>query len=221
VAKQQRRFVSDAAHELRTPLAALRILLDEALLYPDEVDPLAALGEALREANRLEAIVADLLFLAYLNTGANIPSEVVDLTELVTVEITHRSPALRFTRPDQTIMVRGAREQLSRLIGNLLDNAEKHARGHVEVRLWQDAGHALLSVTDDGPGIPPNERERIYEPFARLHSARDRDTGGTGLGLTIAHGIAVAHNGELMIEDSLPGTRLVLRLALLSTRATA
>lgn len=218
VVERQRRFVSDAAHELRTPLAALRVLLEEALLYPDDVDPVTTIEEALRGATRLEAIVADLLFLAWLGAGQTPPGEAVDLTELVTGQIARCSPALLHARIEGQIMVCGVREHLGRLVGALLDNAERHARTLVDVRLHRDGEEAVLIVADDGTGIPPAERERVYEPFARVDTARDRDAGGTGLGLAIARGIAVAHHGTLAIEDGAAGARLVLRLPLAGAR---
>ncbi|XVQ06895.1 sensor histidine kinase [Spirillospora sp. CA-255316] len=214
VAELQRRFIADAAHELRTPLAALRVLLEEASLYPEDVDPVAALRAALIGAERLEAIVADLCLLASLNMAETVSSEVIDLAELVAAEIRHRSSTLRYTRPKQAVPVCGSREHLSRLIRNLLDNAERYARAQIEVRLCRDDDHAVLSVMDDGEGIEFGERDRVYEPFARADSARDRRTGGAGLGLAIARRIAVVHNGTLVSGEGSVGALLVLRLAL-------
>jgi len=110
--------------------------------------------------------------------------------------------------------VSGEPVQLERLLRNLLDNAVRHARSTVTVRLSREAGEAVLEVIDDGPGIPAADRERVFDRFARLDDARARDAGGTGLGLTLARDIAVRHGGSLRAEDGDPGARLIARLPL-------
>ncbi|XVQ06864.1 sensor histidine kinase [Spirillospora sp. CA-255316] len=217
LAERQRRFVSDAAHELRTPLTALGVSLEEALLYSQENDPLAAMQDALTATKRLEGIVSDLLFLAGLTIDASMLSEVIDLPDLVSAEIAHRSSAPVYTAPEQTTTVRGSRRHLRRLINNLLDNAERHAKSPIHVQLCSEGQHATLTVADDGPGIPQGDRKRVFEPFARVDSARDRKAGGVGLGLAIAHGIAKASGGTLEIDNGSIGALLILRLPLTST----
>ncbi|MEU4535552.1 ATP-binding protein [Streptosporangium sp. NPDC023825] len=119
---------------------------------------------------------------------------------------------------DPGVVVRGSRLQLGRLLTNLLANADRHAVSEVRVRVRSERGEAVLEVTDDGLGIPAEERERVFQRFTRLDSARSRDAGGTGLGLPIARDIAVAHYGRLYAADSTTGrgARLVLRLPLSS-----
>jgi signal transduction histidine kinase len=195
----------------------MRVHLEEALRYPEDADPQVALQEALRATERLQAIVTDLLLLAQLGTGEAAPHGLVDLTGLVAAETGRRSSAHIRTALEQQITVLGDRAQLTRLLSDLLDNAERHARTIVDVRLcWHDA-HAVLAVTDDGAGIRAEDRLRVFEPFARLDSARDRNAGGAGLGLTIAGEIALAHHGTLTIEDSPRGARFALRIPLADT----
>jgi signal transduction histidine kinase len=106
----------------------------------------------------------------------------------------------------------GDREQLRRVVRNLLDNAERHTRDTMTVELHEENTVAELAVVDDGPGIPDSERERIFERFSRLDEARSRDAGGTGLGLAIAREIVTAHGGTLTLADTPIGTRFVVTL---------
>ncbi|WP_245966549.1 sensor histidine kinase [Sphaerisporangium album] len=201
---QQRRFTSDASHELRTPLAGLRAQLEEAELHPDETDLPHVLQHALRDVDRLQAIITDLLLLA--QVGAVRPGDlcVLDLSRLVTTETTRRAgdrhPVHLDVQPGVCVEV--VPRQIARLLGNLLDNAQRHASRRVGVRLRAGGGRAELTVTDDGPGIPEADREVVFQRFTRLDTARGRDQGGTGLGLAIARDIARAHHGTLDIADA-------------------
>lgn len=209
---QQRQFASDAAHELRTPLSALRLQIEEALLYPDEASPEEALRCTLASAERLESVITDLLLLARLGTAGPILEHDVDLTDLVSTETARRSAVPIHTHLEEGVIVRGAKPHLSRMLSNLLDNAERHARTRVEVRLHRLDGHTVLTVSDDGVGIPPEHHERVFDRFVRLDSARSREAGGSGLGLSIARDIALSHNGTLEVEHSSHGARFVFRL---------
>jgi Signal transduction histidine kinase len=113
------------------------------------------------------------------------------------------------------VWVCGARIQLIRLVSNLVSNARRHAESGVAVRVTSADGQAVLAVTDDGAGIEPADRERVFERFVRLEDGRRRDAGGSGLGLAISRDIAHAHRGTLRIEDSPHGARFVLRLPLM------
>ncbi|MBB2912627.1 signal transduction histidine kinase [Streptosporangium becharense] len=215
--ENQRRFASDASHELRTPLTGLRTKLELALADPEAEDPRATIRSALGDAERLQAIVDDLLLLARLDAGVHASPEEIDLAALVTMEVEQRPCRHRMIldlQPDVT--VRGNRLQLARLLTNLLANADRHAMSEVQVHVCTADGEAVLEVTDDGLGIPPEERERVFQRFTRLDSARSRDAGGTGLGLPIARDIAAAHRGRLYAADSANGrgARLILRLPL-------
>jgi signal transduction histidine kinase len=106
----------------------------------------------------------------------------------------------------------GDADQLRRVLRNLLDNAERHANGVVRVQLHETDADVELAITDDGPGIPPDQRARVFERFARLDTARTRDVGGTGLGLAIAREIVVAHNGTITIPDTGPGATFLVTL---------
>jgi signal transduction histidine kinase len=209
---QQRQFASDAAHELRTPLSALRLRIEEALLYPGETSPEEALRGTLASAARLESVITDLLLLARLGTCDPIVEHDVDLTALVYTEIARRSAVPIHTQLEEGVIVRGAKPHLSRLLNNLLDNAERHAHARVEVRLHQHEGHTVLTVSDDGAGIPPEHHQRVFDRFVRLDSARSRADGGAGLGLSIARDIALTHNGTLEVEHCSNGARFVFRL---------
>ncbi|WP_440087873.1 sensor histidine kinase [Streptosporangium sp. LJ11] len=215
--ENQRRFASDASHELRTPLTGLRTKLELAISDPEAENPVETMRSTLADVERLQAIIEDLLLLARLNAGVPGPPEPVDLAELVTCEVKrHSSRHELLLERDPGVMVWGSRLQLGRLLTNLLANADRHAVSEVRVRVRSERGEAVLEVTDDGLGIPAEERERVFQRFTRLDPARSRDAGGTGLGLPIARDIAVAHYGRLYAADSTTGrgARLVLRLPL-------
>ncbi|MFE0172800.1 sensor histidine kinase [Streptomyces sp. NPDC059002] len=218
----QRQFVADASHELRNPIAAVRAELELALLRPDPEQTVASLRQALASTVRLERIAADLLLLARLD-AQQAPAvqqtpgaPLVDLSLLTAEEIARRRSArvpLRLDAADP-VSVRGDSGQLERLLANLLDNAQRFADSEVRVTARTDpaSGTAVLEVADDGPGIPPDAAEQVFDRFARLEEDRNRDRGGTGLGLAIAREIAQAHGGTLHVAPSGRGARLVLRL---------
>ncbi|MBF8193847.1 PAS domain-containing protein [Nonomuraea sp. K274] len=215
--EEQRRFASTTSHELRTPLAGLRALLDEAVLYPADVDPHETIRQALTVTDRLETIVDDLLVLARLRAGDPAAYEPIDLGALVTEE----AAALMGGVPvhvdaDCDVNVLGNRIQLIRLIDNLLVNARRHAGTRVEVTVRRAEGSAVITVQDDGAGIAPQDRESVFEPFVRLDDGRRREPGGSGLGLAISRDIARAHHGTLRVEDSPQGAKFVLWLPLIS-----
>jgi signal transduction histidine kinase len=211
--EQQRRFASDASHDLRSPITAMRTQIEEALLHPGDTDWPETGRTVLASLERLQAIVTDLLALARLEAGAPQAAEPVDLAELVREELARR-PRSKRVRPslDPGVVVTGDRIRLARLLTNLLDNAERHAESTIRVTVREREGLAVLEVLDDGAGIAPEHRERVFQRFVRLDASRSRDAGGTGLGLPIAREIARAHNGSLTIEDSDYGARFVLQM---------
>ncbi|MEU6413221.1 HAMP domain-containing sensor histidine kinase [Microbispora sp. NPDC046933] len=219
--QRQRQFAADASHELLTPIAGIRAQLESARLHPE--DTAEAVGSALRDTERLEAIVADLLLLARIPTVPETAREEVDLSHLVVTEIERRSQRLP-THLHNTpgVMVRGLRRHLARVVANLLDNAERHALTVVCVRVARTEGEAVLCVRNDGRPISEEDRERIFERFYRTDAARSRHRGGTGLGLAIAREVVEAHGGSIRVEDVTdgePGVRFVITLPLAPSTA--
>ncbi|MGI8331370.1 HAMP domain-containing sensor histidine kinase [Actinomadura scrupuli] len=212
--EQHKRFVADAAHELRSPLAILRTRLE--LAGPDTPAPQLA-AQALTDVARIQALTADLLLLARLDAGEPLRSEEIDLGQVVAEEAAQIRP-----RPDievrldiaSDVLIRGSGEQLKRLTANLVDNAVRHAATTVTVSLTAQGSHAVLEVTDDGPGIPAVHRDTVFDRFTRLDQARDRDHGGSGLGLPIARDIAHAHHGSLTVVPGRPAAGACLRTVL-------
>jgi signal transduction histidine kinase len=221
-AERQRAFVADASHELRSPVTTIRTELEVAQRTAGDGDWPDVAARLLREEARLEAVIADLLLLASLDDATPAPDPVlVDLAELAHEEARRRAPAeaevtVEIDAPT-AVVVQGNRTQLHRAFANLLDNAGRHARGTVRVAVHQRDGRARLLVDDDGPGIADADRERVFERFTRLdeHRARNGDTGGAGLGLSLVRGIADRHRGTAWVETApLGGARLVLELPL-------
>lgn len=211
--EQQLRFASDASHDLRSPLTAMRTRIEEALACPKDADWPQAASALLESVERMQALIGDLLQVARLDAGATGRHEPVDLTELVAGELTRRTAKAGLSHSlTSGVMVDGSRIELARLLNNLLDNAERHAASTVTVTLTLDAGVVVLEVLDDGEGIAPEQREAVFQRFTRLEASRVRDPGGTGLGLPIARQLAQAHGGTLTAEDSPSGARFVLRL---------
>lgn len=209
--ERQRSFTSDASHDLRSPIAAARTQIEEALLYPDEVDWPRTARAVLQSLERLQAIVTDLLQLARLDAAAWKDVETIDLGALVTIEVARSDRTKRIVpHLQEGVTVRGDRLRLVRLFTNLLDNAERHAESQVDVTVRRSDGHAILEVQDDGAGIAEEHRDVVFQRFARLQASKARDPGGTGLGLPIAREIARLHGGTLTIEDSERGARFVL-----------
>ncbi|MFB4285425.1 sensor histidine kinase [Nonomuraea sp. MTCD27] len=209
--EQQRRFASDASHDLRSPITAMRAELEAALLDPEQTDWPSAGDRLLGSLERLQHIVADLLTLTRLDAGEPGRLEPVDLAELAASETARPRSKQMVTTLQPEVVVTGDRLRLARLLTNLLDNAERHAESTILVTVRRD-DQAVLEVLDDGAGIAQEQREVVFRRFTRLDASRNRDAGGTGLGLPIAREIAVAHGGTLRIEDSEKGARFVLRL---------
>ncbi|MFD9568417.1 ATP-binding protein [Streptomyces sp. NPDC059982] len=214
---RQRRFIADASHELRSPLAVLRTQLEVAHTHPDPKVRDTLVEGALQDTERLQALSADLLLLARLDaTGQSRPGAPVDLAELVRTTVAARStdPRTAALHTSGHVIVSGNALWLGRLLTNLLDNAQRHARHRVTVRLTADpvTGDAVLDVANDGAPIAAADREKIFERFTRLDDARSRDYGGTGLGLSIARDIAALHGGTITVHDTADGTTFRTRL---------
>ncbi|GKQ39906.1 cell wall metabolism sensor histidine kinase WalK [Streptomyces sp. A012304] len=193
--ERQRRFVADASHELRSPIASLRTQLEVGAAHPGLLD----VAGAVEDTVRLQNLAADLLLLARLDAG-EVPADArVELAALAREESAHRAGV---TVGAGAVEVAGSRGQLRRVLANLLDNAERHARSAVGVAVRREGEWAVVEVTDDGDGVPEADRERIFERFVRLDDARSRDEGGAGLGLAIARDVAVRHGGTLTVRPA-------------------
>jgi signal transduction histidine kinase len=218
---QQRQFIADAAHELRSPITSLMAQLEVAQIEETQIEETQRRGggvtpaELAPEVWRLSRLVDDLLTLASLDAAPSAPDVPVDLDDLVFAEL--QRPR---RRTDVTVdvsgvsaaSIRGDTSMLTRMVRNLLDNAVRHARSRVEVTLSTEGIEATLVVGDDGPGIPEHKRDEVFERFTRLDDARDRDAGGRGLGLAIVRDVVRAHHGSIGITDNRPGARFIVRL---------
>jgi signal transduction histidine kinase len=207
---RQRAFVADAAHELRSPLASMRTQLEVAQ-HLGEGGELAA--DLLADVTRLSALVEDLLLLARAGSDANHPPvrETLDLRALLVATANRyagaRVPVTVTAGP--SVYASANSEELRRVLANLVDNAVRHASSVVDLEVRAEGGRAVLTVADDGPGIPAGERERVFERFARLDDARDRDAGGTGLGLAIVRELLRRSDGSISLQDNPSGAGLV------------
>jgi signal transduction histidine kinase len=217
--KRQRTFIGDAAHELRSPLASLRVQLEVAERVPP-ADWNAMLRDLLVDVNRLELLVDDLLATARLDEagGTLRRREMVELDVLVSQTVASyaqaRVPVAAHTAP---MIVDGDPDGLRRVVVNLIDNAVRHARAGVSVTVTagrHTAGQATvqLEVGDDGPGIPAHERQRVFDRFYRVGGSRSRGSGGTGLGLPIVRDLVRAHGGTVRLADNQPGLRAIVTL---------
>jgi two-component system OmpR family sensor kinase len=220
-----RRFVADAAHELRTPIAGVQAAAEAVL----QAGPATDTHERerlqlliIREAHRAGRLVEDLLALARIDAGLELHREPVDLLTLATAEADRTrllAPSLTVGVTGEPVPVVADPGRVAQVLANLLDNARRHTPdgGRIGIHVTPSGPWAELTVTDTGPGIPPDDRERIFDRLVRLDHARTHNTGGAGLGLAIARGIARAHGGELRCVDPLPdagGARFVLILPL-------
>ncbi|MBV9831985.1 MAG: HAMP domain-containing histidine kinase [Marmoricola sp.] len=212
----QRQFVSDASHELRSPLTTLRQLAEVARDYPDRTDQRGLADDVLAEERRMEELVAALLLLARMDDAPPPTAAAVDLDDLVLGEA-------RRVRDDggphvdvsgvSAGQVAGDRVLLAQVVGNLLSNARRHARSEVALSLQEYGNRVVLTVDDDGDGIPPEDRERVFERFVRLDEARDRDAGGSGLGLAIVDKVVHGLGGDVRVQESAHGgARFVVTL---------
>jgi signal transduction histidine kinase len=214
---RQRQFVSDASHELRSPLTAVRGQLEVLARNesPDAAEVRRVEAVTLAELGRVERLVESLLALARLDEGQGPALRQLDAAAFLR-ELTAAAPGGAVATGE---LVEGTLEAdpdlLARVVRNLLENASRHAGsgGRVELSSGATDGKLVIRVDDSGPGIAPAERERVFGRFHRSDSARDRGSGGSGLGLAISREIATAHGGRVWAEESpLGGARLCLEL---------
>ncbi|WP_144763757.1 cell wall metabolism sensor histidine kinase WalK [Curtobacterium sp. 9128] len=217
-AASQRRFVADASHELRSPIASARQHASVALAYPDRLAAGELAEVVLAENDRLAGLVDGLLVLSTLDERGVVGTRPVDLDDLAFAEVA-RIRAAAVVAVDGSAVgaarVLGDERMLARVVRNLVDNAVRHAASRIAIGVRQEAATAVLTVEDDGSGIPASERERVFDRFVRLDEGRSRDAGGSGLGLAIVRDVLTAHGGSVAVDDSpLGGARFVVRIAL-------
>lgn len=221
----QRQFVGDASHELRSPLAALTAALELGRAQPHMLDGELIEQTLLPETYRMHHLIDDLLLLARADErGLPIRVTDVDLDDVVGSEV-HRKRAETDTELScvlEPVQIRGDANQLSRMVRNLIDNAARHATSIVHIRVAHDDEDAVLEVSDDGPGIPAAERQRVFERFVRLQQDRGRSTGGSGLGLAIVAEIVAAHHGSIHVGTNPDGgAAFIVRLPSRATDVAA
>jgi signal transduction histidine kinase len=216
--RQQRDFVADASHELQSPIAAVRAELEVAMAHPGSTDWPTLAKSLLADSDQMERLVRDLLFLAREDEAAGVArgrSEQVDLDDLVLQEAARLRPAAAVpidTARVSAAPVVGDRDELRRLVRNLLENGVDYAATGVRVGLAVHGERVRLEVADDGPGVAAEDRDRVFDRFFRADQARSRRRGGTGLGLAIARAVAERHAGTLTLADTDRGALFVLDL---------
>jgi signal transduction histidine kinase len=207
--ESRQRFVSDASHELRSPIATIRQHAEVAQAHPERTTVEELADTVLDEDLRLQRLVDDLLLLARGDEEpAPSPGTPVDLDDLVFAAIRRLRSATDLAIETTGVsagQVQGDQNALGRMIDNLADNAAQHARGRITFTLTEADGRVVLTVSDDGPGIPSADRARVFDRFVRLDSARTRDSGGTGLGLAIVATVVERHQGTIKIHTAPAG----------------
>jgi two-component system, OmpR family, sensor kinase len=223
-----RRFAADASHELRTPLAAIRGYAEYARRAPGRVPPEVAhaLSRVEKESARMSELVDELLLLAQLDAGRPLAAEPLDLTRLAidaTSDARMTAPDHHWVLdlPDEPVLVRGDEHRMHQVLVNLLSNAGQHTAPGTTVTVAMtvpDPGEVALTVTDDGPGIPPELQANLFERFVRGDAARSRASGSTGLGLAIVAAVTAAHHGRTEVTSKPGQTRFTITLPRLSPR---
>ncbi len=221
--ERQRQFISDASHELRSPITATGVTLDVARARPDEADWEHVASVVDEENTRLASLVDDLLLLARMDEDAGHDSEsyawAVDLDEVCLAEAERPHPVEVSVRVIEPVRVTGNTSALKRLVRNLVENATAHAATSVWIEIEQSGQQAIVRVADDGPGVPPEFAEKIFERFVRVDESRVRNDhrspkkGGAGLGLAIARRVAQNHDGSVKLVEE-PGYGAVFELRL-------
>jgi two-component system, OmpR family, sensor kinase len=207
--ERTRAFLADAAHELRTPITGVQAAAETLLHHGDQLpteDRERMQALLVREAQRAGTLISDLLAAARLDAGVELDLAPVSLgslaySELDRVRLLH--PQTTVTTSGSDVIVTADASQVRGILRNLLENGMRAAGpdGRIHLNLYQRAGFAVAEVWDSGPGVPPSERERIFERLVRLDHSRTQDAGGSGLGLAIARGYARAHGGDLVCAD--------------------
>ena len=229
--KSRNQFVSNASHEFKTPLSTMKILI-ETLMYQDPVDPVMTkdfLGDVNKEIDRLNRIVSDLLTLVNIDSGAMKLNLVeVDLSALLQEQVKRLSPLARENGIElecsarDSLFVTGDQLKLQQVIYNVIDNAIKYTPrgGEVHCALSRSGRMAVIRIADTGVGIPAEDLPHIFDRFYRVDKARSRETGATGLGLSIVKQILLSHGGTIVPESTLgKGTTFTIQLPLAARKS--
>ena len=214
--RTQQRFLGDASHELRSPLATIISGLEAAEAHPELLDADLAINTLLPEAQRMRLLIEDLLLLARADEQSlMLRKDQVLLGDLAEVEVNRarRDAGCAIHTEVSAVCFIGDPAAVSRVIRNIVDNAVRHAKSRVDIHVGSRDGDAIITVSDDGRGIPPAERARVFERFVRLDSDRARSSGGSGLGLAIVAEVVAAHGGTVTIDDR-PGGGTKITVAL-------
>jgi signal transduction histidine kinase len=212
---RQRAFVADASHELQSPLASFRAQLEVGLEHPEGTHWDQTARDLLVDSDRMERLVRDLLYLARQDESTPPQRDLVDLDDVAleeAVRLRSRTTLRVDTGGVSAAPVRGSREELTRVVRNLVDNAATHARSVVTVRTATTASGVELVVSDDGPGVDPRDRAHLFERFYRGDQGRRHDRGSTGLGLAIVASVVARHGGSVEVAQPAAGARFVVRL---------
>jgi signal transduction histidine kinase len=213
-AQKQRNFIADVSHDLQSPLAAQRVALELALTRPAAVDTARLRADVLGPTADMERLVRDLLVLASLDADTAPRPALIDLDGLVLEEATRArvgSGVRIVTEQVSAAPAYADPDDVRRIVRNLVENAAAHAATYVDLLVLIDGERARLDVTDDGPGIPADQRDQVFDRFHRGATSRPRGS-GSGLGLPIARGLAERNDGRLDLVDSASGARLRLLL---------
>jgi signal transduction histidine kinase len=202
---RQHEFVSDASHELRSPVASIRAELEVALAHPAATSWRDVATGLLSETNRIERILENLLLLARLDETTAPAPQTVDVGHVMHEAAARVVDVPIDVRVVDGLLVRGSESELASVARNLIDNAARHASSTVAVAATARNGSVVITVDDDGPGIPMTDRQRVFQRFTRLEHARSRTDGGVGLGLAVVDRIVRHHGGSVTVADSPTG----------------
>ncbi|MEP6761937.1 MAG: ATP-binding protein [Sporichthyaceae bacterium] len=213
---RNRAFVADAAHELRSPLASMRTQLEVGRAHPRDAEWDEISAGVLVDMHRLTRLVDDLLQLARLDDdhGRAKRARATDVRTVAAAGVARMAlrHEVHLVQADGPVLAQVDPDAIARVIDNLLSNADRHATSLITVEVRHEHGCAVLTISDDGPGIPVGERDRVFQRFARLDESRSQDSGGSGLGLAIVHQILRSTGGSIVLEDAEPGVRAIVTL---------
>jgi signal transduction histidine kinase len=210
--RDRKQFVSDASHELRSPVAILRGEAELIAARSEDGEARRLADVVLAEASRLEQLVGSLLALARVDEGRRVAATVIDLDDVVLEEVARPRRLAIDVAAVSAGQVRASREAMRTVLQHLLDNAVRHANTRVAVAVRVEDDSVLLDVIDDGPGVPPQDAHRVFDRFARLDEARQRDAGGAGLGLAVVAALVSEAGGSVAVQPSDSGAHFRVSL---------